>query len=64
MSGFGGMISFLLHEGRTDAVQRFFKGLTLCNLAVSLGSVDTLVEQPSTMTHAVYPKDLRGIVGN
>jgi cystathionine beta-lyase/cystathionine gamma-synthase len=28
-------------------------------LAVSLGSVDTLIEHPASMTHAAMPKDMR-----
>ena len=37
--------------------------LKLCSLAVSLGSVDTLVEHPASMTHAVMPKELRERMG-
>ncbi len=56
MSGFGGMISFILKGGK-DA------GITLCNsvklmtLAVSLGDCDTLIEHPASMTHSTYSNE-------
>ena len=60
-TGFGGMISFLLAD-RVDVV-RFFDGLKLCALAESLGGVETLVCQPSTMTHASVPPEERQRLG-
>jgi cystathionine gamma-lyase/cystathionine beta-lyase/cystathionine gamma-lyase/homocysteine desulfhydrase len=60
-TGFGGMISFLLAD-RVD-VTRFFDGLKLCALAESLGGVETLVCQPSTMTHASVPPEERQRLG-
>ena len=60
-TGFGGMISFLLAD-RVD-VTRFFDGLKLCALAESLGGVETLVCQPSTMTHASVPAEERQRLG-
>jgi len=51
--GFGGMISFVLKDARGAA--RFFDRLRLCALAESLGGIETLVCQPSTMTHASVP---------
>lgn len=35
----------------------------LASLAVSLGSVDTLVEHPASMTHAVMPREVRERMG-
>jgi methionine-gamma-lyase len=35
----------------------------LAGLAVSLGSVDTLVEHPASMTHAVMPREMREKMG-
>ena len=52
-TGFGGMISFVI--GRGHDVTRFFDSLKLCALAESLGGIETLVCQPSTMTHASVP---------
>jgi cystathionine gamma-lyase len=60
-SGYGGMISFLLREGADPA--RFFGRLRLCALAESLGGIETLVCQPSTMTHASVPREDRERLG-
>ncbi|MFQ5878045.1 MAG: trans-sulfuration enzyme family protein [Acidobacteriota bacterium] len=60
-SGFGGMVSFVL---KPDVdVERFFNGLQLCALAESLGGIETLVCQPSTMTHASVPREERERLG-
>jgi len=60
-SGYGGMISFVLADG-VD-VTRFFDALRLCALAESLGGIETLVCQPSTMTHASVPEADRARLG-
>jgi cystathionine beta-lyase/cystathionine gamma-synthase len=60
-SGYGGMISFVLAQG-VD-VTRFYDGLRLCALAESLGGIETLVCQPSTMTHASVPAEDRARLG-
>ncbi len=57
MSGGGGMISFLL-ENAAD-VPIFLDALSMCTLAVSLGDVETLIQHPATMTHAVVPREKR-----
>ncbi len=57
MTGFGGCFSFEL-AGGFEAATRLLKGLTLCTLAVSLGTVDTLIEHPASMTHVATPKDV------
>jgi len=62
MTGFGGMLSFWVKGGLPGA-RRFMKGLKLCSLAVSLGSVDTLIEIPATMTHANIPREIREDLG-
>ncbi|HHW57632.1 MAG TPA: PLP-dependent transferase [Clostridia bacterium] len=56
MRGFGAIISFEI-EGGTKNLEKFIKGLKLCQLAVSLGDTETLVEVPSLMTHRGYPKE-------
>ena len=64
-SGFGGMISFVT-EDNID-YKKFLKSLKLITLAESLGSVESLICHPSTMTHAAIPYDIRqktGIVDN
>lgn len=35
------------------------EGLRVVNLAVSLGSVESLVEHPASMTHAMIPREDR-----
>jgi methionine-gamma-lyase len=62
MSGWGGMLSFVV-KGGVEAGARLMNCLKLCSLAVSLGSVDTLVEHPASMTHAVMPKEMRERMG-
>jgi cystathionine gamma-lyase/cystathionine beta-lyase/cystathionine gamma-lyase/homocysteine desulfhydrase len=60
-TGFGGMISFVL-KPEVD-VTRFFDSLRLCAIAESLGGIETLVCQPSTMTHASVPEEDRRRLG-
>jgi methionine-gamma-lyase len=62
MSGWGGMLSFVIRGG-VEAGRILMNSLNLCSLAVSLGSVDTLVEHPASMTHAVMPKEMRERMG-
>lgn len=57
MSGAGGMIAFLLKDAKNVPV--FLDALDMCTLAVSLGDVETLIQHPSTMTHAVVPREKR-----
>jgi methionine-gamma-lyase len=52
MTGFGGMVSFVLPS--REAGPRLLDHLKLCLLAVSLGHVATLLEHPASMTHAAY----------
>ena len=61
-SGFGGMISFYLKGGMKES-NRFLKKIKLFSLAESLGGVESLVEQPATMTHASIPKKVRESIG-
>jgi methionine-gamma-lyase len=58
MSGFGGMISFEL-KGNLQSGIKLMNSVKLCLLAVSLGAVETLIEHPASMTHAVMPKEER-----
>jgi cystathionine beta-lyase/cystathionine gamma-synthase len=59
--GFGGMISFTLKD--SAGIPAFFDRLRLCALAESLGGIETLVCQPSTMTHASVPEGERERLG-
>jgi len=58
VGGFGGMLSFGL-KGGLEAGRKLMNSVRLCSLAVSLGSVDTLIEHPASMTHANVPKEIR-----
>ena len=50
---FGAMLSFEL-DAVLDPTRRFVESTTLFQLAVSLGAVESLIEQPATMSHASY----------
>jgi methionine-gamma-lyase len=58
MEGFGGMISFELKGGYESGID-LLNNLDLISLAVSLGGVDSLIQHPSSMTHAAVPKEDR-----
>jgi cystathionine gamma-lyase len=58
MSGFSGMISFEL-TGGTEAGRRLMNSVKLFDLAESLGSVETMITHPATMTHAEVPVEDR-----
>ncbi len=62
MSGFGGMLSFEI-KGGIEAGRRLMNSVQLLTLAVSLGSTDTLIEHPASMTHAVVPREERLKIG-
>lgn len=51
--GFGGMLSFEIHGGFQQA-KRVAESTRLFQLAVSLGAVESLIEQPASMSHASY----------
>lgn len=51
--GFGAMLSFEL-DGDFNAAKRFVESTRLFQLAVSLGAVESLIEQPASMSHASY----------
>jgi cystathionine gamma-lyase len=58
MSGFGGMISFVL-RGDLARAERFVASTRLFTLAESLGGVESLIELPAIMTHASVPAEER-----
>lgn len=58
MDDFGGMMSFEL-KGGFDAGIAFLDKLRLCVRAVSLGTCDTLVSHPASMTHIGVPREER-----
>ncbi|MBT3264893.1 MAG: PLP-dependent transferase [Acidiferrobacteraceae bacterium] len=58
MSGFSGMIAFEL-TGGTGAGKTLMNNVQLCGLAESLGSVETMITHPASMTHADVPVEDR-----
>jgi len=51
--GFGGMLCFELHGDYAETA-RVCEATRLFHLAVSLGAVESLIEQPASMSHASY----------
>ena len=62
MSGFGGMVSFVLAADLARA-ERFVASTKLFTLAESLGGVESLIELPASMTHASVPVETRRSLG-
>jgi len=58
MNGYSGMISFELNGG-IPAGKHLMNSVKLCFLAESLGSVETMITHPATMTHAEVPVEER-----
>jgi cystathionine gamma-lyase len=59
---FGSMISFET-DGDLEATKRVCGATQLFGLAVSLGAVESLIEQPATMSHASYDPAARAEAG-
>jgi len=55
MDGPGSLISFEV-KGGVEAGARLLNAVKLMTLAVSLGGVETLIQHPSSMTHAAMPR--------
>jgi cystathionine beta-lyase/cystathionine gamma-synthase len=62
MKRFGGMISADLDCG-VDEAMRFVSATRVFQLAESLGSVESLIEHPASMTHASVPPEERAKAG-
>lgn len=60
--GSSGMISFEL-EGGCEAGKKVMNSVKFCQLAVSLGGVETLIQHPASMTHASMGKEARETAG-
>ncbi len=63
MRDFGGMISFTLRSGDAADVARVVSATRIFSLAESLGGVESLIEHPSTMTHASMTAEQRERAG-
>jgi len=62
VGGHGGVISFEIHGGY-EATCRFLSAVKLCTLVEHIGSVETLLTHPASMTHADVPRDQLAAVG-
>jgi len=62
MSGFGGMLTFVIRGG-LPAARAFLSSLRIFALAESLGGVESLIEHPAIMTHASVPPETRASLG-
>ena len=51
--GFGAMMTFVV-RGDLSRAKKFVESTKLFQLAVSLGAVESLIEQPASMSHASY----------
>ncbi|MBK7266503.1 MAG: aminotransferase class I/II-fold pyridoxal phosphate-dependent enzyme [Ignavibacteriales bacterium] len=60
--GHGGMITFEL-KGGYDAGEIMMNSVKLCQLAVSLGGVESLIQHPASMTHFSMGPDARKEAG-
>jgi methionine-gamma-lyase len=60
--GPGGMISFEV-KGGIDSGKILMNSVKLCQLAVSLGGVETLIQHPASMTHLTMGKEARESAG-
>ncbi len=56
--GFGAMISFEV-QGGFEKAKQLVESTRLFQLAVSLGAVESLIEQPAAMSHASYAREDR-----
>lgn len=54
----GGLISFEVKGGLQTGID-VLNNLKVCQLAVSLGDVDTLIQHPASMTHSPIPQEER-----
>jgi len=61
-SSAGAMLSIIIKGGEKESFA-FINNLSLIKLAVSLGSTESLVEHPASMTHAGIDKEHRDEIG-
>ena len=63
MTGFGGMLSFILKENTFEAVGTVLAHLKYAHSAANLGSVETIVGPPATTSHVECSKEEREAMG-
>ena len=62
MDGPGALISFEV-KGGIKSGATLLDNVDIMTLAVSLGGIETLIQHPSSMTHAAMPRDARIAAG-
>ncbi len=62
MTGFGGMLTFVM-KGGLERARTFLRSTKLFACAESLGGVESLIEHPAIMTHASVPPENRRALG-
>ncbi|HMU69966.1 MAG TPA: aminotransferase class I/II-fold pyridoxal phosphate-dependent enzyme, partial [Chitinophagales bacterium] len=62
MSDYSGMLSFEL-KGGLKAGKKLMQSVKLCNVITTLGTLDTLIQHPASMTHVNVPKERRLAAG-
>jgi methionine-gamma-lyase len=62
MKNFAGVLSFELKNGY-KAGEKLMKKIKLCKLTASLGTIDTLIQHPASMSHSFVPKEQREAYG-
>ncbi|MFX0093936.1 MAG: trans-sulfuration enzyme family protein [Candidatus Hodarchaeota archaeon] len=55
---YGGMVACEL-KGGLEAGKILMNNVKVFTLAVSLGTIDSLIQHPASMTHAIVPRDVR-----
>lgn len=63
MDDFGAMLSFSLKDDSVEAAVNFMSSTQIFTLAESLGSVESLISNPASMTHGSIPKEVREKAG-
>jgi methionine-gamma-lyase len=58
MKNFGGVLSFEM-KGGYKAGEKLMKNIRFCKLTASLGTIDTLIQHPASMSHSFVPKTQR-----
>ncbi len=62
MTDHSGMISFEL-KGGFNAGKKLMRAVQLCNMITTLGTLDTLIQHPASMTHVNVPAERRKAAG-
>ena len=62
MTHYSGMLSFELKGGLKAGI-RLMNKVKLCNMVTTLGTLDTLIQHPASMTHVNVPRERRLAAG-